>query len=1071
MNITFVSAGAGTGKTYHLVEQILEAVASGRAKPETIVATTFSRLAARELRERIAAKFHERDLSDAALQLDEALIGTVHSICSQLLKRFALEAGISPDLRLIEDAEGARFLDQALETEISEEDQRELFRLSDQLSQKDRRTGSYDWSSAIRDLVQEARANEINPEALEAMGEESWLEMKSAFPNAVEEGSLDSAIEAELKAIHEELSTSEKSGTSKYAKYVKRLQNAVRSQAPWASWVKGPERGETPEVKFKHFKEEDVPALMNRAAEHPRLHRELESYLRLLFANAAKVGARFQELKRQRGVADYQDLERDALELIRSNQDVRDVLQEEMELLLVDEFQDTSPIQLALFQQLGELAGEVVWVGDVKQSIYAFRGADPELIFNAVEQASGRKTLDTSYRSVAELVELTNDHFAPAFHRQLKLPEADTRLEPRDGWPISEALAFHSIALHNDDVYAKSNKEKGGQPKRLDSAKKPVLIADVVEKILADPPTILDRNTLVPRPLQHSDIAVLCRTNSSAGNVAEALQNRRRDVALTAEGLLETPEARLALAALRVLTDPSDTLAVAEVVAMENATGESETWLQHRLDYLRANVEDDPKGKSWATTVDSPAVQTLVAERENSRLKLGAPLEAYDLAIAACNALERVRRWGPSEARVSARIANLEKLRGFVGDYERRVSDFGQPATLNGLFGFLQQLATDQQDRQAQTTSEDAIFVGTYHKSKGLEWPIVLLTDLEAPSRHRLFQLRSQTGVSGKRELRRWVHPFGGNSCPAIESLEGSEIGQRQIDLSRGEDLRLLYVGFTRARDHLYLLHEPAVEATWLQLLGPESVEKLCLANEIQTYVMPPGPSRPPAKLELPVSPKMESGQHYLDAVQIPSAAEPVMGAKIIGRHDFGDRLRLSGHVNERDLGDAMHRLLAAEILNPKSNDRPERADRILSAFNLLENVQPTDVLLAINAFHEFIVEQFKPTRQEVEVPFTVINAAGQRVTGFIDHFVHTKSGPLIIDHKIFPGNRAAQEAKVLSYSGQLQTYREALGDPNARMFIHLVTTGSMLEVRVGEDLTPPSQNPEPEPKQGFLDF
>ncbi len=1066
MNVTFVSAGAGSGKTYHLVQQILEAIAAGRARPETVVATTFSRLAARELRERIAAKFHERGMSEAALQLDEALIGTVHSICSQLLKRFALEAGISPDLRLIEDAEVARFLDQALETEISEDDQRELFRLSDQLSQKDSRTGSYDWSSAICNLIQAARANEIDASELGVMGEASWLEMQAALPNAVEGENLDETVVSELEAIHAELSTSEKSGTSKYAKYIKRLERAVKTQAPWAAWVKNPERGEAPEVKFKHFKEEDVPELMNRVAGHPRLHREIQEYLRLLFTNAAKVAARFQELKRQRGVADYQDLERDALDLIRTNADVRDVLREEMQLLLVDEFQDTSPIQLALFEQLGELAGEVVWVGDVKQSIYAFRGADPELIFRAVGQAEARKTLDTSYRSVAELVGLTNDHFAPAFERQLDLPQADTKLKPRPDWPKPGGPAYHSVALHNDDVYAASNKQKAGQPKRLDGGKKPVLIASVVEEVLANPPVILDRDILEPRALRHSDIAVLCRSNAAAGNVAEALQNRGRDVALTAEGLLETPECRFALAALRVLADPSDTLAVAEVVAMENASGEPETWLQHRLDYLREHAEDDRRGRGWAEALDSPAVRALVEERGNPRVKLGSPLEVYDLALAASQSLDRVRRWGPSLARVSARIANLEKLRAFVLDYERRISDFGQPSTLNGLFGFLQQLGSDQQDRQAQTTSDDAIFVGTYHKSKGLEWPIVLLCDLDAPSRHRLFQLRSQTGETGRRELRMWVHPFGYGSCLAIENLENSAEGQRQIDLAHGEDLRLLYVGFTRARDHLYLLHEPAVESTWLHLLGPESVDKLCSNAGVQTYSAPPGPAPAPAELELPTTFTPGKSAEFPEATFTPSSAEPVPEAKILERLEFGKRLPITGHVDERDLGDAMHRLLAAEILNPKSDGRPERADRILETFGLFEHVQPTDVLLAINEFCEFVTRHFEPVKQEVEVPFTVTNAASQRVTGFIDHLVHTATGPIIIDHKIFPGNRAAQEAKVLSYSGQLLAYREALGHPGARLFIHLVTTGTMLEVGLETREPEPSQ-----PTQALLDL
>ena len=105
-----------------------------------------------------------------------------------------------------------------------------------------------------------------------------------------------------------------------------------------------------------------------------------------MFSLSSEVGDRFTDLKKERGAADYADLEKDALDLLRGNSGVREVLASEIDLLLVDEFQDTSPIQLALFVELGKLADRVIWVGDVKQSIYGFRKPTPSFFFGQCQE-------------------------------------------------------------------------------------------------------------------------------------------------------------------------------------------------------------------------------------------------------------------------------------------------------------------------------------------------------------------------------------------------------------------------------------------------------------------------------------------------------------------------------------------------------------------------------------------------------------------------------------------------------------------------------------------------------------
>jgi len=153
----------------------------------------------------------------------------------------------------------------------------------------------------------------------------------------------------------------------------------------------------------------------------------------LLFSVAQISLTEFQRLKEERGLLDFSDLEQRAFHLLRDQAHVRETFGRELDLLVVDEFQDTSPLQLALFMQLAALARETVWVGDVKQAIYGFRNSDPELIKAIVDQVRKVGTLAEplakSWRSTPELVRLASALFVPAFGKSLNLPAKEVQLE------------------------------------------------------------------------------------------------------------------------------------------------------------------------------------------------------------------------------------------------------------------------------------------------------------------------------------------------------------------------------------------------------------------------------------------------------------------------------------------------------------------------------------------------------------------------------------------------------------------------------------------------------------------
>ena len=610
--------------------------------------------------------------------------------------------------------------------------------------------------------------------------------------------------------------------------------------------------------------------------------------------------------------------------------------------------------------------------------------------------------------------------------------------------------------------------------------RRPSVIADAVQQLLDDPSvrvgekssiTVSERIGQMRRPTAR-DVAVLTRTGASASAIASALRVRGHDVLISGAGLLATPEASLALACLHRFLDSGDSLAAAEVVALE-ALHEVEEWVDHRLHFAQNQTEPEAV-EPWLLE-SSPALNALHAATNDmaGRNRLS-PLGAFNQATQIAGVSRIISRWGPTTTRSNQGLANLSQLRWLIEDYENRCAQFGLPATFNGLFGWLDDLAENGQDSFPKLTGGDAIHVGTYHSAKGLEWPVVFLADLDWAPRTGLFNLRITDPVSGGidfndplggRELRLWINPFGGKQKhPPIEQLESSATGQRVDQAQRNEALRLLYIGFTRARDRLVLLHEPLAKPPgWLLELGVNTANAILNAEEIalspgapipasktlHQFSGPPGPPPVSNTLDLPISANTRTER--APAILTPSSQSPVENARVVDVIEFGERLEWSGHPNERNLGEAMHRIIATEILNPEAvgqANREDRAAKLLDGFGIAENLNVSKVLESVDGYRKFMGERFQLLSEAVEVPFTVRNISGQRITGFIDHLLETEMGPLVVDHKIFPGRRNELEPKALSYSGQLDCYRRAVGR-EALLAIHLVTLGALVLVEI----------------------
>jgi ATP-dependent exoDNAse (exonuclease V) beta subunit len=1064
MKVRSISAGAGTGKTTELTRILRDSIEKGECRANAIIGTTFTNKAAGELVERVRQELYKTGKIDLAERLAESLLGTVDSVCLRLLTRFAFEAGISPDIQIIAETEAAALQSSAIEDSCSLAKIQKIQRLGERLGQKE----GYDpnWKTQIGVIAEKARENAISPEQLGAMAAKSCRELLSYFSAPAPDGAqLDAALAQAIGTAIRNISAN-KDSTKTTAAYIEFLQEGSRAlgdkRLTWSQWVKL-----TKEVPAKASLGEAQPVLRaaQRYENHPRLRADIEEYTTLLFEFAARALTTYQERKEERGLLDFVDLEQRTLALLELPE-VAKVISEEFDLLVVDEFQDTNPIQLALFIRLAALVKHgAVWVGDVKQAIYGFRGSDPALMDAVLESVTSQKmgTLATTYRARPELVRVFNDLFIPAFERELGLNRNEIELRPNR--VLNPALP---VPLEFWDL--RSGQINGnGKPKRLTNPQTAQAMAEAIAQLLANSVQVEDRSSGQLRSLELRDIAVLCRTNESVETVAEALRARGFPLTFGTSGLLSTPETRLAMACLRRLADPGDTLATAEIIALE-AGHTLEQWLEDRLNYLSTHPED-PTGRRWG--LEPPLInRTVTALQEaNPRLDQLTPAEALDVALEAGNVFATVSRWGPSETQSAQRRANLEALRGLAQQYENSCAATHSPTTVAGFVFWCNDLAMRGADSKAADERADAIHVMTYHAAKGLEWPVVICDDLANEHRTNLWEPTVIQDAAfdahnplANRRIRFWPWLFGNHrtGIPVADQIENATIGREAQTAAAREELRLLYVGFTRARDMLVLVTRTGQENHWLDLLQAPWFRPLEWTGPAMHGLLGPAQVpyvtriiQPPAGLATqdPATsyrwfPEPLEPTPKLPALILPSKQPPINTAKVVQTINLGPRLPISGTVNENVLGEALHAISAAEFINPQHPDRITTIERILCSYSLDQNIKAQDAADMLDRFAARINEIFRPKSILVETPFATVNSQGQRMTGYLDLLLATAKGFVIIDHKSFLGKSADWPAKALSYSGQLAAYTSLhLDRPIESTWIHFVARGGFVQI------------------------
>ena len=1049
-HVRFISAGAGSGKTYRLTQELEQALCEGRVTPAAVIGTTFTVKAATELQDRVRTRLIRGGRPLLSAQMAQSLIGTVHSVCARLLGRFAFELGLSPEINVAGAEDGARLFNQALDEVLNADRVRKMNLRAWRLALVDDRLGT-GWQDHVRRIAQEARSNDIDPANLPGMGRQSAERFLGYFPEATFGAE---TVEVLLAAIEEAIANIDLvSDTTKGTRdYVGKLRSAAaelrRDDCRWTLWISLSKSGPT-----KRSADAAIPVRAAAACydRHADFHADIRGYIEGVFAIAGETLDRFQSLKTARGLVDYPDMEQLMLRALEVST-VAERLGEEVELLLVDEFQDTNPMQLALFMKFARFASGVVFVGDVKQAIFGFRGSDPELVgstLDALVDRGGRlDVLDRSWRSRPSLVRYLNAVFHEAFQR--------------DGMERDRVeLSPQRREIHDSPAVVCWNLPRGKL--EVQASALALAIADFV----SSGHRVSDPETGEARAVTYGDIAVLAATNGHVQDIAKALRERRVPMKMTLAGLLETPEVCLARACLRRLNDPSDTLATAEIRALGTCE-EPEVWLADRLRWLASGERD----RDWAET-DDPIVSRIAHLRGQSMTQ--SPVEIVARVLNYVGVRPIVTAWGPDAITAAQRQRNLDAFLHLSVEYENHCASQHEAATLTGFLFWLDNPTSQELDLQPVVTGGDAVHVLTYHRAKGLEWPVVVATDFHYKRRPRIWDVRVETASDGLdldnplegRAIRFYPNVFGRNTrdVPVLDSIMSSEEGARVAAAAEAEGRRLAYVGMTRARDTLIIALPPSGPGSGAWIGNFNSRHLHPTGDE---HPLPDGEAIPSAVVDLAAAessapepapfapawfPERLPSELRLRERLSPSQAGPVEGAAVGAMVEIGPRIAV--HSDDMGkIGTALHASIAAELVNP------HRGDSVDCAAELIRNgagegaLSPRDAVDCARRLMDAVNARFAPRRMLAEHPVEFVQDNGQVLRGWIDLLLETERGWIVIDHKSSPRPRSEWAAEALEYSGQLAAYSSALqggGLDCAACWVHFPVSGGLVEVVFGE--------------------
>jgi len=742
-----VTAGAGTGKTTLIVDAALDRIGAG-ADVRRILMLTFTEKAANEMRLRVHEALGKRrdEPARAALALlDRAQIGTIHGFCAHLLREFPVEAGVDPRFAVDEGARRRAIFEREWERWLEEE-------LAADAPRRE----------AWLRLLESATLKEVRGVA----------EMLASF--AVPESALDP--KAALSAGRASLRLAKEAAVESLERAAlpcgRPFNNLLRQMRELGLYLKDggapPDLEATPSADHRGWADADFDAASQAAADARALAKDVaamdEEGLGAALALLCDFARRFRAAYTAEGFASFDGILTLTHALLDSSPSIRARVRERFDFILVDEFQDTDPAQCEIIMKLAEgkdgkpAPGRLFIVGDPKQSIYSFRGADivayERVRERLLEHGAEEFVLRTSFRSHAGILDVVNGVFAQVIRKRERLQPPYEPIEPEPGRAAPEGPSVE-LALFDrveEDISAEDARRAEAEH-----------IAAWLE---------------MHKPRR--DSAILLRALTDAHVYLEAL--REHGVPYVVEGekfFYGAPEVIDFINLLAAAADPNDRTALAGLLRSPLGAVDD-----RRLWELRAAGQLD-----WRSEPDDPRVARFYARlrRLHERSRTARVPELVDEIFDSTFALELAAASYPGEQAV----ANLQKIR-------QKARDLDPPDLRSFLRSMREAVRSMEEEGESPLADEtlDAVRVMSIHKAKGLEFPVVFLPDLHRPPGGDEEELPVRYD---------WPTRTLGVRLAGKTDAGAAALAARERLRRREEGKRLPYVALTRARERLFL--------------------------------------------------------------------------------------------------------------------------------------------------------------------------------------------------------------------------------------------------------------------------
>lgn len=788
-----VAAGAGTGKTTLLTRRYVALLKNKNVAPSEIVAITFTKKAAAELRERIRNEMVKQGFSDLLLQFETAPIGTIHSFCAAVLKQYAVEAGIDPHFEQMESIEQYEFLTRSFRSWFSKH-------VIESTAYQDFTNTGFGFAKVqqlaielyhFRDLVDQIEF-EYRPVTAERIRD--FANLAESIHAFARDCCKDMTDEGYI-AIHQIRKSSvplKDISIRDACKLILREPQIPKKLGRQTSW--------NTKDQAKDFKSR-MDALRNELS---LLQKDFSIELLAKLVDWLRGYLRFLEIeKRNESFLDFDDLLLLTRDLLRSKPSVLQSLQKQYQYFLIDEFQDTDPIQAEIFWMLSRttatsskfgydldlVSGKLFTVGDINQSIYRFRNASVETYERCIESLQVRGKLlriTQNFRSNPHLLTTLNSFFTGFLSERF----FTLATLPHESW---DGRAIH-VLKQNEDVSLK-------QMRRTHEA---TSIACHIRHLIDSKHQIFDYAAQKMRNLTYADIAILFPVSTKLDLYEFALKKAGIPFSLYRSGsFFQTLEVRSIMQIMAAIIHPYDELKVVEALS-SMFFGYSYDDLAHfkkinqSFDYRSANIAELPSQLRKQIEILQTLQRTFIHFT---------PSQWIEKIIESIHAMENVQ----SKFNVDQVRQNVRKVVWMSQDYES-----SQGGNVIEFESWLQDLSqhSDEISEAHVTTQPNAVQIMTVHQSKGLEFQVVFVANLASEIR------TSKTFVANR--FYQTLDFRIGDKDSFLKTRNFDASFEKENAFITDEKRRLMYVGLTRAKNILVLPSPTEKDKkSYMELLGP----------------------------------------------------------------------------------------------------------------------------------------------------------------------------------------------------------------------------------------------------------